>query len=85
MQWRGIVITLAVIVESIYFVIVFWTDDISLEAAAQLPQNQKTIQLWSYCLVLYNDRNRCMDYIAPLTRPTTTYASMILAAVSISS
>ncbi|KAF1987118.1 hypothetical protein K402DRAFT_463215 [Aulographum hederae CBS 113979] len=82
LQWRGIAISILVIIESVFFVVVFWSGDIRLGDLANHPEKEKLVELWSYCLVLYQEKERCLPYTKGLMiDPTTILASMILAAL----
>jgi hypothetical protein len=83
-QWRNILVSMLVIVEAVYFVTVFWAQDIKLGNVSTRADDQTISRTWSACLVLTGgDKLACMEYANGLMVPRTTIiASLILASVS---
>jgi hypothetical protein len=85
LQWRNIMVSVFVLIGSISFFIVFWTEDGHLGRALNDPANIKTVRTWMICLTLSSgDKEECNKYIKDLTVPrATVLTALILASVSI--
>jgi hypothetical protein len=83
-QWRNIVVSTFVVLEAIYFVTVFWAQDVKLGNVSTKAVDQAASKKWSACLVLTGgDKDECMQYTTSLAVPRATIvASLILASVS---
>jgi hypothetical protein len=84
LQWRNIVVSILVVFETIYFVTVFWAQDIKLGNVSTKANDMQASKKWSACLVLTaGDKDACLQYANGLMVPRTTIlASLILASVS---
>ncbi len=82
LQWRGLVISLIVTVESIYFATVFIAQDAKIGPGGS--GRSPAALRWSTCIVLNRgDKKKCLDYADDLTLgKSTVLASLILASVS---
>lgn len=84
MQWRGFAISILVVLESVFFVTVFWSQDQRFQNVSVHPELQPEVQLWSLCLTVnQGDKTKCLDLVKPFVlSPTTVLASYVMASVS---
>jgi amino acid transporter len=84
LQWRNILVNVFVIIGSISFFIVFWTQDGKLGQISNDPKNIKAVKLWIICQTLSKgDKNECRKYVKDFTvNQTAVLTSLILASVS---
>lgn len=83
LQWRQLVISVLVVVESVYFVVVFWAQKRKLESLHNHPELQSAVARWGICLVANRgDKAPCLALVKPfLSNPNMTMASYILSAL----
>lgn len=85
LQWRNILVSIFVIIGSISFFIVFWTQDGKLGKVFNDPENIKPVKTWIICQTLSRgDKKECRKYVENFTvNRTAVLTSLILASVSI--
>lgn len=82
-QWRNFAISILVVLESVFFVVVFWSQDKKLQNATTHPELQPDIATWSICLTS-NRGNKapCLDLVKPfIISPAEALASLVMAAL----
>jgi hypothetical protein len=84
LQWRNILVSIFVIIGSISFFIVFWSQDAKLGGVWNDPTNQLPVRIWITCLILSEgNKESCLQHVKGFTVPRqTVLASLILASVS---
>ena len=84
LQWRNILVSVFVIVGSISFFIVFWTQDSKLGGVFNDPNNIKPVKTWIICQTLsMGDKEECRKYVKNFTvDQAAVLVSLILASVS---
>lgn len=83
LQWRNILVSVFVLVGSLVFFIVFWTQDSRLGRVVNDSTNIKPVKTWILCQVLSKgDKKECRKYVKDFTvdEPTVVTA-LILASV----
>jgi len=85
LQWRNILISIFVILGSISFFVVFWTQDSKLGRVFNDPSNIKPVKIWIICLTLsMGDKEECRKYVKNFTvDQTAVLISLIMASVSL--
>ncbi|KAF2191070.1 hypothetical protein K469DRAFT_746511 [Zopfia rhizophila CBS 207.26] len=83
LQWRNILVSIFVIVGSISFFIVFWSQDAKLGDILNEPSDIIPVKTWIICLTLSRgDKDECRKYVGDFTVPReTVLASLILASL----
>jgi hypothetical protein len=83
LQWRNILVSVFVIVGSISFFIVFWSQDAKLGRIFNDPDDLTPVKIWITCLTLSSgDKDSCRKYVGDFTVPRgTVLASLILASL----
>ncbi|KAF2500413.1 hypothetical protein BU16DRAFT_556883 [Lophium mytilinum] len=83
LQWRNILVSVFVIIGSISFFIVFWSQDRKLGAVFNDPKNIMPVRIWITCLILSEgDKEQCLEYVHGFTvNRQTVLASLILASL----
>ncbi|KAL9081027.1 MAG: hypothetical protein Q9157_000343 [Trypethelium eluteriae] len=78
-QWRGLAISILVIIEVGYFTTVFLKEDL-FASSPMTPSRVLDLEMWGFCLIESNgDKNACLDQAKVLTLgPSTVLASVIL-------
>ncbi|KAL9096580.1 MAG: hypothetical protein Q9165_001067 [Trypethelium subeluteriae] len=78
-QWRGLAISVLVIIEVGYFTTVFLKEDL-YASSPMTPSRVLSLEMWAFCLVESNgDKNACLDQARVLTLgPSTVLASVII-------
>lgn len=84
LQWRNILVSVFVIIGSISFFIVFWTQDGKLGRVFNNPNNIMAVKTWIICQILsMGDKQECRKYVQDFTvDQVTVLISLILASVS---
>ena len=84
LQWRNVLVSIFVIVGSISFFIVFWTQDNKLGRVFNDPKNIQTVKIWIICQILsMGDKQECRKYVQDFTvDQAAVLVSLILASVS---
>ncbi|KAF2727956.1 hypothetical protein EJ04DRAFT_478123 [Polyplosphaeria fusca] len=69
LQWRNILVSVFVIVGSISFFIVFWTQDSKLGHVFNDPSNTRPVKYWILCQTLSRglDKAECRKYVSNFT------------------
>lgn len=85
LQWRNILVNVFVIIGSISFFIVFWTQDSKLGRVFNDPNNIKPVKTWIICQTLsMGDKTECRKYVKDFTvDQAAVLVSLILASVSL--
>lgn len=85
-QWRNILVTIFVTIGSMYFFIVFYTQDSKLGAITNDPDNLHPVKKWIGCLDLSGgDKEECLRYVGNFTvSRQSILTSLIFASVSLS-
>ncbi|CAI6340341.1 unnamed protein product [Periconia digitata] len=83
LQWRNILVSIFVIVGSISFFIVFWSQDSKLGMVFNDPENIKPVKTWIICQTLSRgDKEECRKYVQNFTvNQTAVLTSLILASL----
>ncbi|KAF2687040.1 hypothetical protein K458DRAFT_440942 [Lentithecium fluviatile CBS 122367] len=83
LQWRNILVSVFVIIGSISFFIVFWTQDSKLGRAFDGPNNIKPVKTWIICQTLSaGDKEGCRKYVKDFTvDQAAVLTSLILASL----
>jgi hypothetical protein len=86
LQWRNILVSIFVIIGSISFFIVFWTQDSKLGRVFNDPNNIQPVKTWIICQTLSaGDKDECRKYVNDFTvDQAAVLTSLILASVSFS-
>ena len=81
-QWRGLAISILVIIEAGYFTAIFLRED-ALAASPMTPARIMGLETWAFCLIESGgDKNACLDQAKKFTlEPSTVLASVIVVAV----
>jgi hypothetical protein len=84
LQWRNILVSVFVLVGSLAFFIVFWTQDRKLGNVFNDPNNLKPVRTWLICQTLSGgDKAECRNYVGNFTvNEVAVLTSLILASVS---
>lgn len=84
LQWRNILVAVFVLIGSLVFFIVFWTQDRKLGNVFNDPENLKPVKTWIICQTLSRgDKTECRKYVSDFTvNQTAVVTSLILASVS---
>lgn len=84
LQWRNILVSVFVIIGSISFFIVFWTQDSKLGQVFNDPNNIQPVKTWIICQTLsMGDKKECRKYVKNFTvDQAAVLVSLILASVS---
>lgn len=83
-QWRNIVVSMLVVIESVYFVAVFWAQDIKLGNVSTAATDIAASKRWAACLTITGgDKEACFEFADGLmVDKATVIASLVLASVS---
>ncbi|KAF1959644.1 hypothetical protein CC80DRAFT_514137 [Byssothecium circinans] len=83
LQWRNILVSIFVIIGSLSFFIVFWTQDGKLGKVFNDPENIKPVKTWIICQTLSKgDKEECRKYVDNFTvNQTAVLTSLILASL----
>ncbi|KAF2097004.1 hypothetical protein NA57DRAFT_77255 [Rhizodiscina lignyota] len=83
LQWRGFAISILVVLESVFFVTVFWSQDKRFQDVSVHPELQPAVQEWSLCLAVNEgDKNKCLELVSGFVlSPTTVLASYVMASL----
>lgn len=83
LQWRNILVSIFVIIGSISFFIVFWTQDSKIGTVFNDPEHIKPVKTWIICQTLSKgDKNECRRYVKDFTvDQSAVLTSLILASV----
>ncbi|KAF2865900.1 hypothetical protein BDV95DRAFT_623358 [Massariosphaeria phaeospora] len=83
LQWRNIAVSVFVIIGSLVFFIVFWTQDSKLGRVFNDPENIKPVKTWIICNTLSRgDKKECIKYVGNFTVPRpAVLTSLILASL----
>jgi hypothetical protein len=84
LQWRNTLVSVLVLIGSLVFFIVFWTQDSKLGAVFNDPRNIKPVKTWIVCQTLSRgDRRECRKYVKNFTvNEPAVLTALILASVS---
>lgn len=84
LQWRNILLSIFVILGSVAFFVVFWTQDGKLGRVFNDPENIIPVKTWIICLTLsMGNRELCRRYVAGFTvDETSVLVGLIMASVS---
>lgn len=84
LQWRNILVTVFVLIGSLVFFIVFWTQDSRLGKVFNDPSNIKPVKTWILCQVLSKgDKKECRKYVKDFTvDESAVVTALVLASVS---
>lgn len=84
LQWRNILVAVFVLIGSLVFFIVFWTQDRKLGNVFNDPENLKPVRTWIICQTLSGgDKKECRKYVSDFTvNQMAVVTSLILASVS---
>jgi hypothetical protein len=84
LQWRNILVAIFVLIGSLIFFIVFWTQDRKLGNVFNDPENLKPVRTWIICQTLSRgDKTECRKYVSDFTvNQAAVVTSLILASVS---
>ena len=84
LQWRNILVSVFVLIGSLVFFIVFWTQDSKLGNVFNDATNIKPVKTWIICQTLSRgDTKECSKYVEGFTVPeTSVLVALILASVS---
>jgi predicted ABC-type sugar transport system permease subunit len=79
-QWRSMLLSLLMVVESIYFATTFWAEQVKI---TNVSQESQAVFDFGACLVLsQGNETACMDYTGPLTMSKgVVLGTMAIAAV----
>jgi hypothetical protein len=85
LQWRNILVSVFVLIGSLIFFIVFWTQDRKLGMVFNDPANIKPVKTWIICQTLSRgEKTECRKYVKNFTvNESAVLTSLILASVSI--
>ncbi|OAL00759.1 hypothetical protein IQ06DRAFT_370145 [Phaeosphaeriaceae sp. SRC1lsM3a] len=86
LQWRNILVSVFVLVGSLVFFIVFWTQDSRLGRVVNDSTNIKPVKTWILCQVLSKgDKKECRKYVKDFTvdEPTVVTALILASLVGI--
>ncbi|PSN67167.1 hypothetical protein BS50DRAFT_588169 [Corynespora cassiicola Philippines] len=83
LQWRNILVSIFVIIGTISFLIVFWTQDSKLGRVFNDPENIKPVKTWIICQTLSRgDKDECRKYVDGFTvNRASVVTSLILASL----
>lgn len=84
LQWRNILVSIFVIIGSISFFIVFWTQDRKVGRVFNDPENIQPVKTWIVCQTLSRgEKGECRKYVKDFTvNQAAVLTSLILASVS---
>lgn len=84
LQWRNILVSVFVLVGSLVFFIVFWTQDSRLGKVFNDTSNIKPVKTWILCQTLSKgDKQECRKYVSDFTvNESAVVIAVILASVS---
>jgi hypothetical protein len=84
LQWRKILVSVLVLIGSLVFFIVFWTQDSKLGAVFNNPGNIKPVKTWIVCQTLSRGiKTECRKYVKNFTvNELAVLTALILASVS---
>jgi amino acid transporter len=84
LQWRNVLVSVFVLIGSIAFFIVFWTQDSKLGRVFNDPKNIRPVKTWLICQTLSRgDKEECRKYVKNFTvSQASVLVSLILASVS---
>jgi len=84
LQWRNILVAIFVLIGSLVFFIVFWTQDRKLGNVFNDPDNIKPVRTWIICQTLsWGDKTECPKYVSDFTvYQAAVVTSLTLASVS---
>jgi hypothetical protein len=83
LQWRNILVSIFVLIGSLVFFIVFWTQDSKLGIVFNDPANIKPVKTWIICQILSRgDKDECRKYVKNFTvNEAAVLTALILASV----
>jgi hypothetical protein len=86
LQWRNILVSVFVLIGSLVFFIVFWTQDSKLGKVFNDTANIKPVKTWIICQILSKgDKTECRKYVKNFTvNEAAVLTALILASVSLS-
>lgn len=84
LQWRNIILSVVVLVGSLVFFIVFWTQDSRLGKVFNDASNRKLVKTWILCQILSKgDKQEYKKYVSDFTvNEWAVVTALILASVS---
>ena len=85
LQWRNILVSVFVLLGSLVFFVVFWTQDSKLGKVFNDPENIKPVKTWIICQTLSRgDKTECRKYVKDFTvNEAAVVTSLIFASVSL--
>ncbi|KAF2145006.1 uncharacterized protein K452DRAFT_222264, partial [Aplosporella prunicola CBS 121167] len=83
LQWRGIALAIVVTTQVLFYIIVFWAQDLKF---GKITANKSTLgeaKTWTACLAIYKgDKKKCLQYAHDLTiSQNLALASLMLGAL----
>lgn len=84
LQWRNILVSVFVLIGSLVFFVVFWTQDTRLGKVFNDEKNIKPVKTWILCQVLSKgDKKECRKYVKDFTvDESAVVTALVLASVS---
>jgi hypothetical protein len=84
LQWRNILVSVFVLIGSLVFFVVFWTQDAKLGMVFDDQANVKPVEMWILCQILSKgDKKECRKYVEGfIVDEPVVLTALILASVS---